>query len=630
MIERRYESSTQFAQSDLDIFQQRANAQRYRHRQVTRSFRSVQGSIKPFLDSPVESVRRLPTRYILHTVVALSVPVALGLSRVQIRPTDNSARTAVISEAPLELGPLHLGESAQESVIVGDPPIRETEAIPVPLSLTSRSEALAPPVVAGSTPVGTSVKLRNGPGLEYDEVSRVSADTPVEVVGRYGEWLQVREGNGADLYWVSSEMVEISEGAIFTLFEVREGEIPPPPPPKVGTVLGSGLNLRDGPGVNYVGMTTLESGQTFDLVEQYQDWVRIAGDGIEGWVHASNLDIASGVIERVPATETIPDANPPLVGVASAETINLRKGPGTAYEEINTLGSGDQVNLIARYGDWYKIGSSDGSTAWVFGDLLDVEPMAQRRVPATNDIPALPQTPLVAQRPAAPAAPGSQVTPASPAAPAAPGSQVTPASPANPGAPGSSMSPASPVTPDVPMTTDTPAAPAAPGAPTAPEVPVLPTAPGAPAAPEVPTIPGTSAPAAPESSPLVPASGDVAGFAMQFVGYPYIYGGASPSGFDCSGLVQYVYAQYGVHLPHNAAAQFSTAYGVNIEDMSTLAPGDVVFFANTSGPGITHVGIYIGGGRLVHAMMPGLGVQVSNLYESYWISHYAGAIRPYR
>ncbi|NJO85080.1 MAG: C40 family peptidase [Blastochloris sp.] len=104
----------------------------------------------------------------------------------------------------------------------------------------------------------------------------------------------------------------------------------------------------------------------------------------------------------------------------------------------------------------------------------------------------------------------------------------------------------------------------------------------------------------------------------------------NPGGFDCSGFTSYVYRQFGVHLPHNAAAQFSTAYGASVGSIANLAPGDLVFFAGTAGPGISHVGLHIGGGRVVHALMPGYGVQVTSLYESYWISHYAGAIRPYR
>jgi cell wall-associated NlpC family hydrolase len=139
----------------------------------------------------------------------------------------------------------------------------------------------------------------------------------------------------------------------------------------------------------------------------------------------------------------------------------------------------------------------------------------------------------------------------------------------------------------------------------------------------------SSASAAPVN---VAASGDVASFATQFVGYRYVWGGASPSrGFDCSGLTSYVYRQFGVGLPHSAAAQFSSRYGAIIGSMGSLAPGDLVFFAGTTGRGgITHVAIYIGGGRIVHAMTPAYGVQVSNLYTAYWQNHFAGGLRPYR
>ena len=130
----------------------------------------------------------------------------------------------------------------------------------------------------------------------------------------------------------------------------------------------------------------------------------------------------------------------------------------------------------------------------------------------------------------------------------------------------------------------------------------------------------------------IPASGDVANYAVQFVGSRYVWGGSSPSrGFDCSGLTSFVYRQFGVNLPHNAAAQYSTRYGAMIGGMNNLAPGDLMYFVNTGGRrGITHVSIYIGGGRMVHAMTPRYGVQVSSIRDSYWQNSFIGAIRPYR
>jgi len=115
---------------------------------------------------------------------------------------------------------------------------------------------------------------------------------------------------------------------------------------------------------------------------------------------------------------------------------------------------------------------------------------------------------------------------------------------------------------------------------------------------------------------------------MQFVGAPYVWGGTDPDGFDCSGFTRYVYQQFGLDLPQFAADQYSDQYGTMLTDSNELQAGDLVFFANTYEPGITHVGIYIGNGDVVQAMSPGIGVAIGNLREDYWAQHYYGALRP--
>ncbi len=111
----------------------------------------------------------------------------------------------------------------------------------------------------------------------------------------------------------------------------------------------------------------------------------------------------------------------------------------------------------------------------------------------------------------------------------------------------------------------------------------------------------------------------VAGIAMRYLGVPYVWGGASPSGFDCSGLIAYVYAQVGVSLPHYTGAQWNVGVPVSRSD---LQPGDLVFF-----DGLGHEGLYIGGGQFIHAPHSGDVVKISSLSESWYASTYVGARR---
>lgn len=105
---------------------------------------------------------------------------------------------------------------------------------------------------------------------------------------------------------------------------------------------------------------------------------------------------------------------------------------------------------------------------------------------------------------------------------------------------------------------------------------------------------------------------------------PYVFGGSSPSGFDCSGLTSYVYRQVGISLPHSSAAQAN--YGVAISK-ANLRPGDLVFFKGYSGSGIGHVGIYIGNGQMIHAPTAGRSMAVASINSSYFSSRYVGARR---
>jgi cell wall-associated NlpC family hydrolase len=108
--------------------------------------------------------------------------------------------------------------------------------------------------------------------------------------------------------------------------------------------------------------------------------------------------------------------------------------------------------------------------------------------------------------------------------------------------------------------------------------------------------------------------------ALRFLGTPYAFGGTTAAGFDCSGFVQHVFAMLGIGLPRTADAQYDAGHAA----VGGPRPGDLVFF-DTYG-GVSHVGIYLGRGRFVHASSSH-GVEVSRLSESYWAARYVGAKR---
>lgn len=106
------------------------------------------------------------------------------------------------------------------------------------------------------------------------------------------------------------------------------------------------------------------------------------------------------------------------------------------------------------------------------------------------------------------------------------------------------------------------------------------------------------------------------------IGVTYKTGGTSTNGFDCSGFTRYVFSKLGITLPRQSSAQFKTGTAVSRNEMR---PGDLVFF-NTSGKGVSHVGIFVGSGKFAHASTS-RGVIISSLNESYYAKRYIGAKR---
>ncbi|MBC8159898.1 MAG: SH3 domain-containing protein [Roseiflexaceae bacterium] len=533
MIEQSQRPLLSSSSSDLDSLQRRANRRRGTYQRRNSSLAFYWQQARQACSSPARTLSRLPKRYYFHTVIVLSLPVALALS--QITPgvmLPSTSQTAVLANDDLlvPIAPLNL-----DAEFVGDLPLDDAE-IPPPLSLVSKIDALAP-VVVDAAIAGDMIYLRSGPSTEYDAVGRMAKETSVQVIGVFNDWFQVREAVDKPTYWVSGALLSLPEGTQYTVFQIDQAAIPAPPPPKVATVREEGLQMRDGPGTNYVSMTKFQTGQQLDLLERYQEWYHIGiPGGTDGWVKGEFLNIDLAMHNRLLEAIEIPDPNPALVGRTLENQINLRQGPDSKYGKVGVINAGETIDLVGKYNDWYKV-NVGGKIAWVFRDFLQITERVSRRVAVTNDFPALPK----------PAARASRVARAS----------------------------------------------------------------------------GSSSGAANFSN--VPISGGIANDSLNFVGARYRYGGTGPSAFDCSGLTSYVYARNGTRLPRSAASQYNASVKVSAGD---LQPGDLVFFAGTTGKrGITHVGIYIGGGKMVHAATPRYGVQVSSLNSSYYRSHFVSGGR---
>ena len=127
------------------------------------------------------------------------------------------------------------------------------------------------------------------------------------------------------------------------------------------------------------------------------------------------------------------------------------------------------------------------------------------------------------------------------------------------------------------------------------------------------------------------SNSDIVATAKQYLGTGYVYGGASPSGFDCSGYTMYVYSQHGYSLPHSATSQWQSGLGARVYSISELQPGDLVFFNDPSrnaGKACSHAGIYTGDGQFIHSSSSRSGgVIVSSLTSGYYNTYFVGGIQ---
>jgi len=200
--------------------------------------------------------------------------------------------------------------------------------------------------------------------------------------------------------------------------------------------------------------------------------------------------------------------------------------------------------------------------------------------------------------------------------------------------PAATPSPASAPAAATATATPVPAAAATPSATATPAASATSDASNTPAASSNASASATSATSTPKPAAPVPAVGaappaslpsdGLAAAALKFLGTPYIWGGASPKGFDCSGFVWYIAKQLNKQVSRGMLGQYNSGTHPSRDE---LKPGDLVFFQNTWAPGLSHNGIYLGDSKFVNAADEATGVTISNLNSAYWSAHWFGATR---
>ncbi len=243
-------------------------------------------TLNSIITNPEALLERIPARVIMHILVIAIIPLALLVSRsniVQVTANPIVTTNSTTNDFTVEVAPLTTAPGAEQ----GDSPISESEDLPVPLSVVSRNQVMSPVVVPVTVLVDRAF-MRNGPGTNYDPIIRADAGAPLQVIGKYGDWYQVRERIDTPVYWMAGELLSLPDNAANTIFDIFDNEVPPPPPPRLASVREAGLTVRDGPGKNYVAVTTLTLNANVELIERYQDWYHIAVDNnTDGWVRAS-------------------------------------------------------------------------------------------------------------------------------------------------------------------------------------------------------------------------------------------------------------------------------------------------------------------------------------------------------
>ena len=469
----------------------------------------------------------------------------------------------------------------------------------------------------------SAVNVRSGPGLGYQRYGTLRQGTKVYVVARKSGWCKCRTPGG--MGWIRGDLLT------FHRPEQSGGDSSSGVPSAKGFIAGTNVRLREKPSTNSRIIATLDKGQTVYVVARCGDWYRLrVHGGNAGYVHCSLVKLvgSKGSSASKPAAAKLPPAKPdfpsprltpislyeppgkkPITVQAwvAGDNVNLRAGPGLGTAVKRKLGRGTRVVVTGLRGHWVYARLDDGTTGWIAGWLLNYTNPRQCHI--TDD--------------------GGECYPVRVGWVARPEVNLR----LGPGLDYPEVAEATLGTKFIVLQrsgqwyraafsngmvawvaswlVDTREQRLA-------------------RRRRLAMIASGKVRAGSMATAVEQAAADVGQrivqLAMRFLGYPYVHGGESPSGFDCSGFVRYIMRQFGINASHDTRALYRQGRPVARDE---LKPGDIVFFRNTYRRGISHVGIYIGDDKFIHASTRRTGVRISSLNKPFYAKRYAGARRLY-
>jgi uncharacterized protein YgiM (DUF1202 family) len=420
-------------------------------------------------------------------------------------------------------------------------------------------------IAYGAGEVSASIlNIRSGPGTNNSIVSTVRNGSTVVILEKSTDaWYKISY-NGTVGYVFSQYLTDVSQVKDFTAS---------------GKVNDSGVRYRSGPSTGSSILGSLNSGAEISVTGIDNGWYKIVYNGTSGYMRSDYIDIIETSSQSASLGSTSADTSDSNseAGTVNADYVRFRKGPSLDSAIIRTLNSGTKVDVLSETTGWYKIVYS-GTTGYMSSTYITLASEAA----SEPELEEMNTSGYVS---------GNYVRLRT-----GPSTNYSIISTLNYGT----------------------------------SVQVL----GKTNGWYKISYNGSTGYMCGDYITIgdAPSSGGtslgekIAAYCKQFVGYPYVYGGASPStGFDCSGLMYYVYGQFGYTIQRGAGSQY--AYSGKSVAKSDLQPGDLVFFSSNGFESVTHVGMYIGNNKFVHASGTDVGVIISDLTTSYYTRVYYGAKR---